>query len=132
MRVKDFLEGARLVRVSLVEVRDELCSVFKFGGEDHLSLVTGALISGPPDEIEEWTCLAATVDLGVEDFGDLVLLFSVDLDRRWRRLDAVGDGVRSGGLELRDVEDGMNGVHGIGKREGEGMGTGLSDDGVWT
>ena len=47
-------------------------------------------------------------------------------------MDAVGDGVWSGGLELGNVEDGVNGVHGIGEREGEGMGTGFGDDGVWT
>ena len=128
--MKDFLKGARLVRVSLVEVRNELCSVFEFGGEDHLSLVTGALIAGPPDEIEERTCLAATVDLGVEDFGDLVLLFAVNLDWRWGCGDTLWNGAGDEGLKHGDVIDGVDAPELRRKTECERLGTDLSDDGI--
>ena len=36
-----------------------------------------------------------SVKLGVEDFGDLIFGFIIDVDWRWRWLDAVGDGVQS-------------------------------------
>ena len=43
-------------------------------------------------------------------------------------MDAAGDGVRSCGLQLRDVEDGVYRSHRVGKAESEGVSSDLSDD----
>ncbi len=71
---------------------------------------------------------APAINLGVEDLGDFVLGFSVDLDQRGRSLDTSGNGVRSFGLKLGDMEYGVDSPHGFGKTEGEGVSSGLSDD----
>src|SRR6266705_2397620 len=62
------------------------------------------------------------VNLGVKDLRDFVFRFTVNFDRWWRRLDAVWDGVGNGRLELGDMEDQVNGPHGVGKVEGVQMG----------
>jgi hypothetical protein len=67
------------------------------------------------------------IDLGVENLGDLKLLFSVDSDWRGRRLDAIGNGVRRSRFKLRHMEDGVNGSHGVGKSEGVGVGADLGN-----
>ena len=45
------------------------------------------------------------VDLRVNDFGNFKFQFSVNVDRRRRRLSLVRNFVRSGGFEHGDVED---------------------------
>jgi len=55
------------------------------------------------------------VNLGVEDFSNLELRFTVYFDWWRRRLYLVRYGVGYGRFELGDIEDGMNGMHGIWK-----------------
>ena len=96
-----------------MEVRYEFLGVSKFGGEDPRSFLVGAFVAGPADQVQKLAGPTPPVDLGVEDLGDLVLRFSVDFDgRRWC-LDASGDGIRCSGFQLRDVENRMDGSHGI-------------------
>ena len=72
--------------------------------------VVCTLVALPSNQVAELT-LQAVVDFGVQDFGDLVLLFVVDLHQR-RRLDfAVRNGAGLVRFELRDVEDGVDGTH---------------------
>ena len=87
----------------------------------------GALVTRPPDVVQE---LASTssVDFGVEDFGYFVFEVSVDFDRRRRGYDAIRNFVRGVGLELRDVEDGVNTSEGVGKSEGERVSAGPGDN----
>jgi len=57
------------------------------------------------------------VNLGVEDLRDLELRFTIYFNR-WRRwLDPVRYGVGYGRFELGDMEDRVNGAHGIWKME---------------
>ena len=84
----------------------------EFRSKDPGGFFVSAFITGPTDQIQEFAT-APTVDLGVENFGDLVLWFTVDFDGRRRCLDASGDGVRRSGFQLRDVKDRMDGSHGV-------------------
>ena len=77
-----------------MEVGDSLRSVFEFRGGNPRGFFFGSFVSSPLDEVLQ-LAFVSSVELGVEDFGDLVFGFAVDVDRRWRWLDAVGDGVRS-------------------------------------
>ena len=53
-------------------------------------------MSSPFDEVLQ-LAFVLSVELGVEDFRDLVFRFAVDIDWRWRWLDAVRDGVQIDG-----------------------------------
>jgi len=63
---------------------------------------------------------SSAVDLGVHNFFNFVFNFSIDFDWRWWRLDAVGNTALVGGLELRHVEYGVHGLHGVRESEREG------------
>ena len=95
-----------------MEVQNEFLRIAEFRSKDPGGFFVSAFITGPTDQIQGFAA-APTVDLGVENFGDFVLRLSIHKDRRWRRLDAPGDGVRSCGLELGDMEDGVDGAHGV-------------------
>ena len=56
-------------------------------------------------------------NLGVKDLRDLELWFTIHFDWWWRRLYLVRYGVGYGQFKLGDVEDGVNGMHGIWKAE---------------
>ena len=113
MSLRELSEGAGLVGVGPVEVRYEFLCVPELRGKYPRGLFVGAFISGPSDQVQELAGPTSPVDLGVENLGDLVLWFTVDFDG-WRRcLDTSGDGVRSSGLQLRDMENRMNGTHGV-------------------
>ena len=64
--------------------------------------------------------MATTIQLGVENFSDFIFRFTIDFN--WGRwwLDAIQDDIGCGKLELRDMEDGMNCVHRVGKADGKG------------
>jgi hypothetical protein len=62
--------------------------------------------------------MALPVDFGVEDLCNFVLRFAINFYGRRRRLDTVQDGVKDSRLKLGDMEDWVNGSHGV--REAEG------------
>ena len=70
------------------------------------------------------------VNLGVKDLSDLELRFTIYFNRWWRRLYPVQYGVGYGWFELGDMEDGVDGVHGIWKVERKREGAYLRDDSV--
>ena len=57
-----------------------------------------------------------------------MLKFSVDLYRRWRKDDAIQNGVRSYRFQHGDVEDGVDRSHSIGEMECKGVRAGLSNN----
>ena len=74
----------------------------------------------------------STVNLGVEDLRDLELRFTINFHRWRRRLYLVRYGIGYGQFELGDMEDGVNGAHGIWKMECKREGAYLRYDGVGT
>ena len=103
-----------------MSVREEIC-------RDPGSGVVCALVALPSNQVAE-SALQAVVDFGVQDFGNLILLFVVDFHRR-RRFDlAIRNGAGFVGFELRDMEDRVDGTHILGKLDLDGVGTGASDD----
>ena len=68
--------------------------MFKFCGRDPRGFFFGSFISSLFDKVLQ-LAFVSSVKLGVEDFGDLIFGFAVDVDWRWRWLDVVGDGVQS-------------------------------------
>jgi len=70
------------------------------------------------------------INLGVEDLRDLELWFTIHFDQWQRRLYLVRYGVGYGRFELGDVEDRVNGVHGIWKTEPKREGAYLRNDSV--
>ena len=113
MKLRKLSEWTRFVGVGPVEVQYELLGVSKFGGEDPRGFLISAFIADPADQVQELTGPMPLVNLGVENFGDLVLRFTIDFDGQRRRLNTSRDGVRSSGFQLRDVENWMDGTHGV-------------------
>ena len=89
--------------------------------------VVGALVALPSNQIAELT-LQAVIDFGVQDFGNLVLLFVVDFHRRGRFDLTIRNGAGFVGFELRDVEDGVDGTHILGKLDLDGVALGAKDN----
>ena len=57
--------------------------------------------------------LLLAIYLRVQDFQNLILMFTVNLNQRWWRLYSIWDYVWYGGFELGDMEYRMDGVHGV-------------------
>ena len=92
-----------------------------------VELVGRIFISEPANFVLEYCFASDSFDPGVYDFVDLPFLLAVDLDRRWRRLNASGDGVFLGGFELRDVECWVNILEGLRELDTVGLGTDFAD-----
>jgi len=81
-------------------------------------------------QVQKLAQFSSTVNLGVEDFSNLELRFTIYFNRWRRRLYPVQYGVGYGRFELGDMEDRMNGAHGIWKVEHKREGAYLCDDSV--
>jgi hypothetical protein len=57
----------------------------------------------------------APVGLGIKNFGNLILGFTVDFDWRWRRLGLLWNGVQDRRLKHRDMEDQVDCMHAVWK-----------------
>ena len=77
-----------------MEVGDDFKCIAKFRCWEPGGFVLGTFVSRPLDKVLELT-LAAFVNLGVEDFRDLVFRFPIDGDRRLRQRDSIWEVVRS-------------------------------------
>ena len=85
------------MRISGVEVRHNFGSVAKLSCWQPGRFFISAFVAFPADQVQQFT-QSAIVDFGVQNLGDFVLLFSVNLNR-WRRwLNTVGDGIGWGRL----------------------------------
>ena len=78
----------------MVEVGDSFRSMFKFCGRDPQGFFFSSFISSPLDEVLQLAFISL-VKLGVENFGDLIFRFTIDVDWGWRLLDVVWDCVWS-------------------------------------
>ena len=68
--------------------------MFEFHGRGPCGFFFSSFISSPLDEVLQ-LAFVLSVELGDEEFRDLVFRFAIDIDRRQKWLDAVGDGVWS-------------------------------------
>ena len=68
------------------------------------------------------------INFRVKDFLNFIFDFSIDHDRRQRRLNSIRNSVQMGEFELGDMEDRMHRLHRVGELECEGMSTRLRDD----
>ena len=100
-------EGTRLVRVGGVEGLEKVRSVSELRSREPGGFFIGAFITSPANKVKEFA-LAAFVDLGVDDLGDLVLHISVDFHRRWRRCYATWDRTRQVRFQHGDMINRMN------------------------
>ena len=111
-----------------MKVSNQFRGMSEFGGEHPRRFFVRTFVSGPSDQIQEFAGAASVVDLGVKNCLNLVFRFSVDFDRRRRRLNAIRDGVRCCWFQLRNVKDRMYGPHTFGESKGEGVRSDLGDD----
>ena len=98
---------------------NEFGSVVKLCGKEPQSFLIGTCVSSPADKIEELAVTPSPINLRVKDFLDFIFDFSVDLDRRWRRLNSIWNGAWVGEFELGDMEDGVYGFHSVRESERE-------------
>ena len=99
----------------------------EFGGGEPFCLLVRTFITEPTYEVEQLTA-SPSIDFRIEDLGDLVLEFTIDLDWRRRRLRAVRDGIGNGRLELGDMKDWVHSLHGVREAESTRVGTWLRND----
>ena len=112
----------------MVSVGERFSGVVVEGvGQDPVGGVVRDRVSNPLDVVEELTTSPSTIVLRIDDAFDEVLGTAVDDEGRRRRLFAVVEGVGEFGLELRNVENGMD-ADGRRKLEGERHGGGLGND----
>jgi len=81
-------------------------------------------------QVQQFARFVSTVNLGIKDLSDLELWFTIYFDQWWRRLYLVWSGVGYGWFKLGDMEDRVNGAHGIWKTEHKREGAYLHDDSV--
>lgn len=92
-----------------MEVREEFVGVLDVRCEVP-AIVVGA-VSNPTDFVlESVVGFESRVDTAVEDFFDFEFEITVHFDWRWRRFDAVGNGVGSVWFEEGYMEDWVNGA----------------------
>ena len=100
----------------------------KFSGKQPQSFFIGTCVTSPADKVEELAVTPSPINFRVKDFLDFIFDFSVDLNRRRRRLNSIWNGAWVGEFELGDMEDGVHGFHSVRELEREGMSTGLRYD----
>ena len=118
--------GVCLVKVSncVLHVREKVSGYP--GGR-----VVSVLVAFPGDEISNLT-FQPVIDPRVEDLGDFVLVFVVDLDWRWWSNFTVRNCAREVRLELRNMKNGMDATHVRRELESDGVGSRASDNLVRT
>ena len=99
------LVWARLIRVVQMVPGDEFGGVIEFSGKKPQSFFVGTCITSPADKVEELAVTPSPINFRVKDFLDFIFDFSVDLDRRRRRLNSVRNSAWMGEFKLGDVED---------------------------
>ena len=60
------------------------------------------------DKVEELAVMPSPINFRVEDLFNFIFNFSIDLNRRQRRLNSVQNGAWVGEFELGDMEDGVH------------------------
>ena len=68
--------------------------MFEFCGINPQGFFFSSFVSSLLDEVLQ-LAFVLLVELGVEDFRDLLFKFAINVDWGWRWLNVVGDGVRS-------------------------------------
>ena len=119
------LVQARLIRILHVVSDNKFRGVIKLRGKEPQSYFVGTCVTSPADKIEELAVTPSPINFRVKDFLNFIFNFSIDLDRRWRRLNSIRNSVRMGEFKLGDVEDRMHRLHRVGESVCEGMGTRL-------
>ena len=82
----------------------------KFRSKDPGRFFVSSFVAGPPDQVQELASAASSIYLGIQDFRDLEFWLAIDQYRRWRILDAAGNGIWSSGFQLGDMEHGVYGA----------------------
>jgi hypothetical protein len=102
--------GAGFLRVLFVVSFCKLTSrgIVERGGQDPVGWVVGNRVSYPLDMVEKLTFLSGAIVLGVDDPFDQVLGLAVDNQGRRRRLFSILERIGVFGLQLGDMEHGMN------------------------
>ena len=106
--------GSEMIRtgfsgISLMELFKELFCVGEVGGSSPLIFFVSTFITHPVYVVEQLASgPASEVIFRVQNFADFVFNITVDLNRFGRRQLSTRESVWNGGLDLRDVEDGVN------------------------
>ena len=107
---------------------DGFGGVIKLRGKEPQSFFVGTCVTSPADKVEELAVMPSLINFRVKDFLDFIFDFSVNLNRRRRRLDLIRNGTWVGEFELGDVEDRVHRFHSVRESECEGVTTGLRYD----
>ena len=85
---------SRLVWVLEVKVVNQLRYMSKLISQQPGCFFVCTFVSGPMDEVQEFTVLVSMVDLQIEDLFDLVFSFTIYIDQRRQNFHMIGDCVR--------------------------------------
>ena len=92
-----------------------------------VELVGHIFVSKPANFVLEYCFVSDLFDPGVYNFVDLPFLLAINLNWRWRRLNASRDCVFLGRFELRDVECWVNVLEGLRELDVVGLRTDFAD-----
>ena len=87
---------------------NEFRGAIKLCGKEPQCFFIDTCISSPADKVEELTVMPSPINFRVEDLFNFIFDFSIDLDRRWWRLNSIQNGAWVGEFKLGDMEDGVH------------------------
>jgi hypothetical protein len=100
--------GTGFSGISLVEFLNNILSMFKVRGSEPLIFFVSSFITHPSNIVVQFARRPASeVVFRVQDVADFVFDFAFNFNGFRRRWLTVGKSIRNGGLDLRDVEYGM-------------------------
>ena len=120
-----------LIQILDMKVGDEFRSVIKLGSQQPRSFFISPFISWPAHQVEQLAVVSSSINFWVKDIGDFILQFSVNFDRRRRRLYVIGGWVGNRWFQLWYMEDRMYRLHHVQKSQSERNSSSLSDDFIW-
>ena len=90
---------------------NEFQHVVEFCGKEPRGFLISTGVTSPADQIEELAMMPSPMNLRVEDIFDFIFDFSIDLNRRQRRLNSIQNITWVGEFKLGDMEDGVHRLH---------------------
>jgi hypothetical protein len=100
-----------------MKVGHDLGFMTEFGRKDPLCFFISTFITSPADKVYQVAGSMTPVSLGIKNFGDLVLGFTVNFNWLRRGLGPLQNGVWDRRLDHRDMEDQVDCTHAVRKSQ---------------
>jgi hypothetical protein len=111
-----------------MKFRNSLGGIVKLRCQKPRGLFSSSFVTGPSDFIKKLAKSLAFIDLGVENLYNLILKFTVNFDRRRRRLDPVWNCVWRMRFQHRNMINWVDSTHAVRKFKDPGVRSSLTNN----